>query len=59
MLHCPDYYHCKIKKNGQTHYGKQNYKCKICNRQFVAHNTHRIGLDKQKWTSMKKKEKSR
>nr|MBX2841728.1 hypothetical protein [Flammeovirgaceae bacterium] len=48
MLHCPDCYHCKIKKNGRTHYGKQNYKCKICNRQFVAQNTHRIGLDKQK-----------
>lgn len=30
--------HCgseKIKKNGHTHYGKQNYLCHECNRQFV------------------------
>lgn len=32
---CP---HCEsedTKKNGHTHYGKQNYKCKKCGRQFV------------------------
>jgi len=32
---CP---HCKsthIKKNGHTHYGKQNYYCLVCCRQFV------------------------
>ncbi len=30
--------HCwgnSIKKNGHTHYGKQNYLCKSCGRQFV------------------------
>lgn len=30
--------HCgseQIKKNGHTHYGKQNYLCHECNRQFV------------------------
>ncbi|WP_432207213.1 IS1/IS1595 family N-terminal zinc-binding domain-containing protein [Hymenobacter defluvii] len=30
--------HCNsenIKKNGHTHYGKQNYFCHMCNRQFV------------------------
>ena len=32
---CP---HCEsefTKKNGHTHYGKQNHRCKICGRQFV------------------------
>ena len=29
-------------KNGKTHYKKQNYRCKQCNRQFVADNTHTI-----------------
>ena len=32
---CP---HCEsehTKKNGHTHYGKQNYRCKKCGRQFV------------------------
>lgn len=32
---CP---HCKsdyIKKNGHTHYGKQNYYCHVCRHQFV------------------------
>ncbi|MBX2843413.1 MAG: IS1 family transposase, partial [Flammeovirgaceae bacterium] len=47
MLHCPDCNKCKIKKNGCTHYGIQNYKCKICNRQFVEHNTHTIGSEKR------------
>lgn len=41
-LHCPKCYSCKIKKNGHTHYGKQNHKCKLCFRQFVAHSTHLI-----------------
>ena len=30
--------HCQTentKKNGHTHYGKQNYYCHSCNRQFV------------------------
>ena len=32
---CP---YCKskaTKKNGHTHYGKQNYRCKKCGRQFM------------------------
>jgi len=36
-LCCP---HCRlshIKKNGHTHYGKQNFQCLNCSRQFVAH----------------------
>ncbi len=38
---CP---HCRLshsKKNGHTHYGKQNYQCKACRRQFVQ-NSQRI-----------------
>ena len=30
--HCPSTH---IKKNGHTHYGKQNYQCTDCKRQFV------------------------
>lgn len=30
--HCNSSY---VKKNGHTHYGKQNYFCRVCNRQFV------------------------
>ena len=32
---CPHCHSAKIKKNGHTHYGKQNYQCNDCNRQFV------------------------
>lgn len=35
MLACPHCGDTKIVKNGKTYYGKQNYKCKNCNRQFV------------------------
>ncbi|MBW4557881.1 MAG: hypothetical protein KME59_18470 [Trichormus sp. ATA11-4-KO1] len=29
------YCHCRIVKNGRTHYGKQRFKCQNCGRQFV------------------------
>jgi len=48
MLICPDCYSHKIKKNGNTHYGKQNHKCKICSRQFVLNNNHTINSDRRK-----------
>ncbi|WP_406603405.1 IS1/IS1595 family N-terminal zinc-binding domain-containing protein [Neolewinella aurantiaca] len=32
----------KVVKNGKTYYGKQNHKCKDCNRQFVTNNKHTI-----------------
>jgi IS1 family transposase len=47
MLICPDCHSCKIKKNGFTHYGKQNHKCKICNRQFVLNNKHTVKSDRR------------
>ena len=47
MQICPDCHSCKIKKNGRTHYGKQNYKCKICKRQFVLNNSHTVGSDRR------------
>lgn len=34
-ISCPDCKSVEIKKNGLTHYGKQNYKCTSCARQFV------------------------
>lgn len=39
---CPDCHSHKIKKNGFTHYGKQNHKCKDCARQFVLDNQHTV-----------------
>ena len=41
-MHCPKCLDSKIKKNGFTHYGRQNYKCKECGRQFVYPNHHNI-----------------
>lgn len=35
-LHCPDCQGAKIKKNGKKSYGKQNYACKDCGRQFIG-----------------------
>jgi hypothetical protein len=34
-MNCPHCQSINIKKNGHTHYGKQNYQCKDCQRQFV------------------------
>jgi len=33
---CPECGAIKIKKNGHIHNGKQNYRCKVCRRSFVA-----------------------
>ena len=35
-LYCPDCQSTKIKKNGKKTYGKQNYLCKTCFRQFIG-----------------------
>ncbi|MDR2407832.1 MAG: IS1 family transposase, partial [Bacteroidales bacterium] len=35
-LHCPDCQSPKIKRNGRKSYGKQNYYCKACGRQFIG-----------------------
>ena len=35
-LSCPQCELSHIKKNGHTYYGKQNYQCLDCGRQFVA-----------------------
>ena len=47
MLICPDCQGGKIVKNGRTHYGRQNHKCKDCKRQFVDHNQHTITPERQ------------
>lgn len=39
-IYCPSCHSTKIKKNGHTHYGKQNHRCKSCGRQFVLNNNH-------------------
>ena len=41
-MHCPKCLSTNIKKNGSTHYGRQNHKCKACDRQFVFPNHHNI-----------------
>jgi IS1 family transposase/transposase-like protein len=35
-LYCPSCQSTKIKKNGNKSYGKQNYLCKSCSRQFIG-----------------------
>ncbi len=37
-LTCPRCQLSHIKRNGHTYYGKQNYQCLLCNRQFVIRN---------------------
>ena len=37
-LRCPRCQLSHIKRNGHTYYGKQNYQCKVCDRQFVMKN---------------------
>jgi insertion element IS1 protein InsB len=39
-LRCPQCGLLHIKRNGYTHYGKQNYRCKDCDRQFVEDSQH-------------------
>lgn len=34
-MNCPHCHSPQIKKNGHTYYGKQNYRCTVCLRQFV------------------------
>jgi IS1 family transposase len=46
-LHCP---HCElshIKRNGHTHYGKQNHLCLNCHRQFVEDSQRITEVDRQ------------
>jgi insertion element IS1 protein InsB len=39
-LCCPQCGLSHIKRNGHTYYGKQNYQCKECDRQFVEDSQH-------------------
>ena len=39
-LSCPSCSSTNIKKNGYTHYGKQNHRCRDCGLQFVLNNQH-------------------
>ncbi|WP_405229555.1 IS1/IS1595 family N-terminal zinc-binding domain-containing protein [Capnocytophaga stomatis] len=42
-LHCPNCQSTKIVKNGKKSYGKQNYLCKDCYRQFIGeYNLYKI-----------------
>jgi transposase-like protein len=44
---CPECGSDRYKKNGHTRYGKQNYQCKACERQFVANAEERLISDEQ------------
>ncbi|MBD7946968.1 IS1 family transposase [Psychrobacter sp. Sa4CVA2] len=35
-INCPDCHSSSLKKNGIKSYGKQNYQCKDCKRQFIG-----------------------
>lgn len=39
---CPKCHSTHCKKNGHIHNGKQNYRCKVCGRQFVLENQQKI-----------------
>lgn len=39
-MNCPKCHSENIRKNGHTPYGKQNFKCKDCHRQFVENPRH-------------------
>lgn len=45
-LRCPRCQLSHIKRNGHTYYGKQNYQCKLCDRQFVVRN-ETVSLEKR------------
>ena len=45
-LRCPRCQLSHIKRNGHTYYGKQNYQCLLCARQFVIKN-ETVSSDKQ------------
>jgi len=45
-LRCPRCQLSHIKRNGHTYYGKQNYQCLLCDRQFVIKN-ETVSLEKQ------------
>lgn len=45
---CPACTSKKVKKNGLTHYGKQNYKCLKCDRQFVENGTNWFVSEEQR-----------
>jgi len=45
-LRCPRCQLSHIKRNGHTYYGKQNYQCLLCARQFVVRN-QTVSPDKQ------------
>ena len=45
-LRCPRCQLSHIKRNGHTYYGKQNYQCKLCDRQFVVRHEI-VSQDKQ------------
>lgn len=47
-LLCPSCGSDTIKRNGHTHYGKQNYRCTSCGRQFVEGGTNWFVSDRDK-----------
>src|SRR5437764_4011735 len=47
LLSCPQCGLSHNKRNGHTHYGKQNHQCLACGRQFVEDSQHITAEDRQ------------
>lgn len=47
QIKCPSCSGTNIVKNGRTHHGKQNYKCKYCRRQFVFGDREKLSQSQQ------------
>jgi insertion element IS1 protein InsB len=45
---CPQCGSMWFKRNGYTHTGKQNHRCKVCGRAFVLHPTHSVITEEQR-----------
>ena len=48
MINCPNCNSLNTVKNGSIHNGKQKFKCKDCNRQFVENPSNKV-IPKKDW----------
>ena len=48
-LYCPSCESERIVKNGKTHTGKQNHKCRDCGRQFVEYDELLLFVGNKQW----------
>lgn len=53
MPDCPECQSHHVIKNGKTHFGKQNYKCRGCGRQFVE-NANPKRISQETWEQVER-----